>query len=85
MEWISVESSNIAAVAYDADLSVLVVRFKNGIEWAYQSVSAELYFEFLDSESKGKFFNDKIRLQYLGRKIEPMKKEEADEHGASES
>lgn len=69
MEFIPVESSNIAAVGFDAraddtTIGTLYVRFKNGGEFAYYDVPAEKYDAFLDSESKGKFYIANVKSAY---------------------
>lgn len=67
--FIPVESSNIAAVAFDArqddeTVGTLYVRFKNGGEFAYYDVPAEKYDAFLDAESKGKFYIANVKSAY---------------------
>jgi hypothetical protein len=55
------ESSSINKIGYDKKGSVLYVEFKTGIIYGYREISEELYEEFLESESKGKFFYSNIR------------------------
>jgi hypothetical protein len=67
--YIPVESSNIAAVGFDAreddeTVGTLYVRFKNGGEFAYYDVPAEKYDAFLDAESKGKFYIANVKSAY---------------------
>lgn len=65
MEWETVEgSSNIAAIAYDANTQVLGIRFTNGRTYTYPDVPADVATQFRDSESKGKFFFANIRNKF---------------------
>jgi hypothetical protein len=61
-----VESSNLAAIGYDAESKTLQVDFKNGKRWQYPNVPAELFAEFQAAESVGKFFAARIKSQFLG-------------------
>lgn len=69
MDFIPVESSNIAAIAFDpyeddASVGTLYVRFKNGGEFAYYEVPAEKFDNFLDSPSKGKYYIANVKAAY---------------------
>lgn len=80
-QFVPVESSNIAAVGFDAredddTIGTLYVRFKNGSEFAYYDVPAEKYDNFLDSPSKGKFYIANVKSAYAcdcTKKGEPPK------------
>lgn len=61
VEFISVESSCVAAVAYDDDSHTLFVAFKNGSRYFYQKVPHTVYTGMLNAQSKGRY------LQILGR------------------
>ena len=68
-DFIPVESSNLAAIAFDPreddeTIGTLYVRFKNGGEFAYYDVPAEKYDNFLDAESKGKFYIANVKSAY---------------------
>ncbi len=60
-EEISVISSNVSAVAFDHDTCTLKVRFKGGGLYEYPDTPHELFEEFLNAPSKGKFFNKNVR------------------------
>lgn len=60
----SVQSSTISAVGYSEADNVMTVAFKNGSTYTYQGVPQKTYQAFLDSESKGKYFNRNIRGQF---------------------
>ena len=66
---ISVTSSTIRAVDYSELDNVLTVEFNNGSTYTYQGVPKETYQAFLDSDSKGKFFNRNIRAHYEYKKV----------------
>jgi hypothetical protein len=82
MDFIPVESSNLAAIAFepredDETIGTLYVRFKNGGEFAYYDVPAEKYDAFLDAESKGKFYIANVKSAYAcdcTKKAEPSVK-----------
>jgi len=61
MEMIPVQSSQLHAIGYDPARSVLAIRFKTGATYEYAEVPKEIFDEFLDSESPGKFFGQHIR------------------------
>lgn len=61
MEWVAVQSSNVAAVGYDAERRVLGVRFSNGSEYEYRDVPESVYTNFLTSESPGQYFSRVVR------------------------
>ncbi|TET43042.1 MAG: KTSC domain-containing protein [Dehalococcoidia bacterium] len=62
--WESVESTNIDMIGYDEDNSQLHVKFRSGAEYVYNEVPPAVYQEFLDSDSKGKFLNERIKGRY---------------------
>lgn len=55
MNWTSVYSSNVNAVAYDTSTSTLYVRFNNGSEYAYPSANISLYNGMLSAPSVGQY------------------------------
>lgn len=62
--WIDVYSSNIERIAYDEKQKELLVAFNKGIEYFYVNVPKKLYEEMLNSSSKGKYLNEKIKGSY---------------------
>ncbi len=58
-----VESSQLAAVGYDAPSQTLAIRFKHGAGaiYHYPGVSPELYQEFRAAESLGRFFGQRLK------------------------
>lgn len=59
-----VQSSNIAAIGYDAETQVLTVQFHSGRSYNYANVPETEHLAFLDASSKGQFFNAHIKDQY---------------------
>jgi hypothetical protein len=70
MKMTTVESSSVGAIGYDEATKALHVQFVNGTVYAYEDVPADLHRELMDSESKGKFFAQKIRNHFTGKKLE---------------
>ena len=78
MELQKVESSNIAEIGYDANSGRLRVRFiSSGGLYEYDDVSKKLAEDFLQADSKGRFFHKNIRHQHVGKKIDEAKEDEA--------
>ena len=60
----AVESSAIRGIDYDAPSRTLLVIFIDGDGYAYAGVPPELYAEFLEAESKGRFFAQRVRDRF---------------------
>jgi hypothetical protein len=69
MERQPVESSMISSIGYDPNSSTLEIEFNSGAVWQYYDFSESLWYEFLDSESKGKFFHREIKNQYSESRV----------------
>jgi hypothetical protein len=62
LEWVDLESSFIAAAAYDAEAEVIHLRYDDGAEWAYEYCSSEEWKQLIDPErSAGKFFHSVLK------------------------
>ena len=62
---ITVNSTNIDSVGYNADTQTLTVKFKvSGQVYEYLNVPQTLYEGLMASESKGKYINENIRSQF---------------------
>lgn len=57
----NVKSSNIKSIGFVNKTKTLLIEFLNKRTYKYLNVPKEIYNEFLSSESKGKFFNSKIK------------------------
>ena len=62
--WVSVDSSWLDAIAYYELAWVLEIRLKNGKRYSFMNVPPEVYEAFLESPSKGEFFNSVVRQNY---------------------
>ncbi|MDE2100620.1 MAG: KTSC domain-containing protein [Patescibacteria group bacterium] len=65
MEWISVKSSNLAAVAYDKDEKELHVRFLSGAVGYYRNVPRAKWLGLQAANSKGGFVNQHVKPQHV--------------------
>lgn len=61
LRMLNVESSNIHSVGYDGESETLVVRFKSHTVYAYAGVPAKTALAFMEAESHGTFFHDRIK------------------------
>jgi hypothetical protein len=57
-------SSFIDRIAYDSKARVLSVMFTNGNITQYLRVGSVIYNQFVNAESKGKFWNERIKSNY---------------------
>ena len=65
---ISVVSSNLVAVGYEADTQKLYIQFRNGL-YVYTNVPQAVYEGLMSASSHGKFFHQFIRNAYPYRRI----------------
>jgi lysyl-tRNA synthetase class 2 len=66
---IPVDSTVIAAVAYSAE-GALDIEFTSGAKYRYFAVPAQVLHELLSADSKGVFFNRRIRPSYPCTKLD---------------
>ena len=59
-----VDSAAISEIDYDADRTKLLIRFVSGERYVYVGVPAEVCRSFVDADSKGRFFQNRIRDRY---------------------
>ena len=64
MDWQPFESKLLASSAYGAGKHILYLRFRSGEVYRYFEYSEEQYQEFLDAESRGRYFLRHIRNQF---------------------
>jgi hypothetical protein len=67
-KWI--DSRSLRSVGYDADRKVLEAEFVNDGVYQYLRVPGAMYTALMTAESKGAFFNRRIRDRYVCRKIQ---------------
>lgn len=70
MELIPVTSSNVSAIGYDADTQTLGIKFSSGTVYHYAGVPKDVYDDFVNAESIGRFFAMNIRSHYEHAKVE---------------
>ena len=59
-----IESSAINWVEYDKSTKLLLITFKSGKTYTYYNVPEMVYVAFLESSSKGTYFNENIKDSY---------------------
>lgn len=64
MEMKHVSSDAISAIGYDADTQRMRVRFTSGSAYDFCRVPLDMYERFMQSSSKGTFYNDRIRGRF---------------------
>lgn len=64
MARVPLQSSVLAAVEYFPQLSALDIVFNSGEVYRYEKVPVAIYLELTEAESKGVFFNARIRNQF---------------------
>jgi hypothetical protein len=69
MERISVNSSNVSSVGYDADSQILEIEFNNGGIYQYSGVPESVYEGMMGADSKGKYFHANIKNAYPFSKL----------------
>jgi hypothetical protein len=69
MDYVSVSSTNIAAIAYDEDGRTLGVRFNHGGEYWYHGVPRPVYQGLAGAESKGRYFGEFVANAYAGIRV----------------
>jgi len=63
-KWIPVDSGWIDAIAYYEPIGMLEVKLSNGREYSFANVPSKIFENFMQSSSKGQFFNEVIRKKY---------------------
>lgn len=63
----SPESSNVAGADYDSETEMLSVTFKDSKSYAYAPFPENLWREFTQATSKGKFFAERVRPFFQGK------------------
>ena len=68
---VSLDSTTLAATAYDDRRGELQLDFRDGTRYLYSGVTADLYRDLLCATSKGSFFNRYIRSHFSYAKLSP--------------
>ena len=69
MDRISVSSSAVRSIGYDAMAAILEVEFTSGRVYQYQGVPPEHYDKILRAESKGTYWNAHIKERFPFRRV----------------
>ncbi len=69
MDRISVQSSNIRSVGFEASSSTLEVEFNSGSVYQYLNVPESEYEGLMDAGSKGRYLNGNIKGRYEDIKV----------------
>ena len=69
LEWKPIESKLLAAQAYVAERRSLYLRFNSGEGYRYYTFPVDQYQEFLEAESKGRYFLSHIRNRFPYQKL----------------
>ena len=64
MHTIPIQSTTLAAVAYDGSEKLLQLEFPTGSAYRYYGVPSEVYQELMQAPSKGEYFNRHIRGRF---------------------
>ena len=66
-KWQDIESSFISGVSYFEPLRLLEIKMKSGKEYIFSDVPKSIFKKFMESSSKGKFFNEIIKKKYKSK------------------
>ncbi|SCW86211.1 KTSC domain-containing protein [Paenibacillus tianmuensis] len=69
MNWVSVVSSNLSAVAYEPSNSTLYIRFKGSGTYAYYGVPASVHRSLMSAASHGEYHAAFIKNRYRYAKL----------------
>lgn len=67
IERLAIDSSNLRSVGYSSDRRVLAIEFGSGLVLHYDNVPAELFEEFGQAESRGRFYAHRIKGKFPAR------------------
>ena len=78
MKMQKVKSSNIAEVGYEPEFKELFVKFKSGKTYVYRGVPRDLFLDFKNAKSLGKFLNAKLKDRYGVSQLKKQEDKRAD-------
>lgn len=70
MQFMQLDSSNIAAAGYDDAERRLVLKFHSGSAYEYLDVDRSVFEELLSADSAGRFYNQRIKGQFTSSQVE---------------
>lgn len=80
VDMIALKSSSVRAAGYNEDFKTLYVEFTSGTTYKYKRVPKEIYIDFMNSRSPGKFVNDFLTMLF---NYEPVSGVPRDKRGKS--
>jgi len=69
MNLVTVESTTLVTIAYDAHQQMLQLEFRDRVIYRYFGVPADVYQGLLAASSKGSYFNRSIRARFAHTRI----------------
>ena len=81
----NINSSMLGNIMYNIDTTRLTVVFKNNQEYFYDNVPIEVWKQFNEAESKGKFYTQNIKGKYPAdiKEVEKIEETLKGEEGVS--
>jgi hypothetical protein len=64
-----VQSTLMTSIRYDSEARALDITFTSGETYRYSNVPRDVYAALLGAESKGEFFNDRVKGVYSFTKV----------------
>ena len=64
-----VNSESLCTVGYDPDQRILEAEFVNGTVYRYSNVPRSTFLSLMAADSKGAYFNRRIRDRYVCKKV----------------
>lgn len=71
MRRVTVESTTLQSMGYEAASRTLEIEFQSGAVYRYLNVPAHVYRGLCEADSKGRYFNDQVRDQYEFQRAGP--------------
>ena len=68
-EMMPIESSMFSHHHYEPNTRKMTVRFKNGLLYEYDDVGIDKHTAFTENASPGRYFNERIKGNHVGRKV----------------
>jgi hypothetical protein len=69
---VDLQSTSLNAATYQEQRAILELEFQSGAVYRYLGVPEPIYRELLNAESKGRYFNQRIRNRFPYAKIDPI-------------
>ena len=69
MKRVPLESSNLRAIAYLYEEQILEIEFHHSGVYQFYRVPVAVFFELLNADSAGRYFNEEVKGHFRFRKI----------------